>query len=131
MQVSYKTLVVTRSMKIKHNKNRVVSVVSFTQLRPLTDIVSHQCVLQQTHKKLTFLFQVLVQRRSLFFNFLASTSIFFLSGWKHIFLGRALSRSHKLFPLPLDYFFGCVLEETHGTINLEVERKCEIQDRNL
>ena len=31
----------------------------------------------------------------------------------------------------MDYFFGCVLEETHGTINLEVERKCEMQDRNL
>ena len=34
-----------------------------------------------------FSFQVLIRRKSLVFNFLDSTSIFFLSEWKHIFLG--------------------------------------------
>ena len=39
--------------KINENKtikNRVVIVGSFTQLRALIDIVSHLCVLLQTHK---------------------------------------------------------------------------------
>ena len=64
-----------------------------------------------------FSFQVLVRRKSLFFNFLDSTSIFLLSEWKHIFFGRTLARSHQRFSLLLDYFFGCVLEETHGSTN--------------
>ena len=108
----------------KTTKNKVVIVVSNLQRYARLLTFCHISVFYCKHtKKLTFLFQVLVHRKSLFFSFLASTSIFFLSGWKHIFFGRALSRSHKLFFLPLDYFFGCVLEETHGTINLEVERK--------
>ena len=52
-----------------------------------------------------FSFQVLVRRRSLFSIFLDSTSIF-LFDWlgTHLF-GRTLTRSQKLFLLPMDYFF--------------------------
>ena len=71
-----------------------------------------------------FSFQVLVRRRSLFSIFLDSSSLFLLD-WlgTHLF-GRALTRSHKLFFLPMDYFFGCVLEETHGTTILEARMDC-------
>ena len=69
-------------------------------------------------------FQLLVRRRSLFSIFLDSSSLFLLD-WlgTHIF-GSTLTRSHQLFFLPMDYFFGCVLEETHGTTILEARRDC-------
>ena len=71
-----------------------------------------------------FSFQLLVRRRSLFSIFLDSSSLF-LPDWlgTHIF-GSTLTRSHQLFFLPMDYFFGCVLEETHGTTILEARRDC-------
>ena len=72
----------------------------------------------------SFSFQILVRRRSLFLIFLDSGSLFLLDWLGTHFFGRTLTRSHKLFFLPMDYFFGCVLEETHGTTILEARRDC-------
>ena len=85
-----------------------------------SDRVSFTANTQMTN----FSFQVLVRRRSLFLIVLDSRSLFLLD-WlgTHLF-GRALTRSHKLLFLPMDYFFGCVLEETHGTTILEARRDC-------
>ena len=45
-----------------------------------------------------FSFQVLIRRKSLFFNFLDSTSIFFLSEWQHMFLGAPFQDRTSFFP---------------------------------
>ena len=63
-----------------------------------------------------FSFQVLVRRKSLFFNFLDSTLIFFLSEWKHTFLG-APSQDRTSFSPAIGLLFGCVLEGPHGSTN--------------
>ena len=122
MQVSYKILVVTRSMKIKHNKNRVVSVVSFTQLHPLTDIVSHQCSTANTQITNFFISGTSTAKMILFQIFGLYLHFFLELMETHLFWARPFKIA-QAFSLPLDYFFGCVLEETHGTPNVEVERK--------
>ena len=57
-----------------------------------------------------FSFQVLVRRKSLFFNFLDSTLIFFLSEWKHIFWARP-PKIAQAFRLLLDYFLDAFLKK--------------------
>ena len=84
-----------------------------------------ECVLLQTHKLLIFLFQALVRRRSLLFNFFGLYLHFFswVIGNTSSVLGAPLKIAPAFF-LPMDYFFGCVLEETHGTTILEARRDC-------
>ena len=95
MQVSYKILVVIRSMKIKQKKPlSCVWCLLHNFAHSLTLVHMHQteCVLLQTHKWLFFLFQG--RRRSLFFNFFGLSLHFF--SWTHL-LGWTLTRSHKFF----------------------------------
>ena len=120
-----KTSFWARPLKIEHAKLIVWLVLKKTLScvwRHASDRVCFTANTQMTN----FSFQVLVRRRSLFLIILDSTSIFLLElEWlgTHLF-GRALTRSHKLFFLPMAYFFGCVLEETHGTTILEARRDC-------
>ena len=120
-----------RPLKIEHAK-LIVMFDLCSKKHWVVCGVMHQrvCFTANTHMT-NFSFQVLVRRRSLFSIFLDSTSIF-LFDWlgTHLF-GRTLTRSHKLFFLPMDYFFECVLEETHGTTILEARGDCKMQARNL
>ena len=58
-----------------------------------------------------FSFQVLVRRKSLFFNFLDSTSIFLLSEWKHIFLGAPSQERTSVFPCYWTTFLDAFLKK--------------------
>ena len=58
-----------------------------------------------------FSFQVLVRRKSLFFNFLDSTSIFLLSEWKHIFLGAPSQDRTSVFPCYWTTFLDAFLKK--------------------
>ena len=120
MQVSLKILVVIRPMKIKQKiKTRwVVSVVSFTQLRALTGIMSTSVRFTANTQITNFSFQVMSTSKIIIFQFFGLYLHFFLEWMETHLFGRALPRSHKLFPLLLDYFCGCVLEETHGSTNV-------------
>ena len=112
MQVSYKILFVIRLTKIKQTKKHwVVSVVSFTQLRALTGIMSHPVRFTANTQITNFSFQVLVRRKSLFFNFLDSTSIFLLSEWKHIFLGAPSQDRTSFFPCYWTTFLDAFLKK--------------------
>ena len=127
-----KTSFWARPLKIEHAK--LIVMFDLCSKKTLSCVWCHAsdrvCFTANTHMT-NFSFQVLVRRRSLFSIFLDSTSIF-LFAWlgTHLF-GRTLTRSHKLFFLPMDYFFGCVLEETHGTTFLEARGDCKMQAGNL
>ena len=118
-----KTSFWARPLKIEHAKLIVWLVLKKTLTCVWCHASDRVCFTANTQMT-NFSFQVLVRRRSLFSIFLDSSSLFLLD-WlgTHLF-GRALTRSHKLFFLPMDYFFGCVLEETHGTTILEARRDC-------
>ena len=113
MQVPYQILVVIlRPIKIKQTKKLwVVIVVSFTQLRALTSIMSHQCVLLQTQIT-NFSFQVLVRRKSLFFQFFGLHLHFFLEHeWKHVFLGAPSQDRISFFSCRLTTFLDAFLKK--------------------
>ena len=97
-------------MKIKQTKNTELLVWCLLQLCALTGIMSQQCVLLQTQIT-NFSFQILVRRKSFFSNFLDSTSIFFLSEWKHIFLGAPSQDRTSFFPCSWTTFLDAFLKK--------------------
>ena len=119
-----------RPLKIEHAKLIIWLVVKKT-LSYVRCHASDQVCFTANTQMTSFSFQILVRRRSLFLIFLDSDSLFLLDWLGTHFFGRTLTRSHKLFFLPMDYFFGCVLEETHGTTILEARKDCLMQARNL
>ena len=118
-----KTSFWARPLKIEHAKLIIWLVVKKT-LSYVRCHASDQVCFTANTQMTSFSFQILVRRRSLFLIFLDSGSLFLLDWLGTHFFGRTLTRSHKLFFLPMDYFFGCVLEETHGTTILEARRDC-------
>ena len=116
-----KTSFWARPLKIEHAKLIIWLVVKKT-LSYVRCHASDQVCFTANTQMTSFSFQILVRRRSLFLIFLDSDSLFLLDWLGTHFFGRTLTRSHKLFFLPMDYFFGCVLEETHGTTILEARR---------
>ena len=118
-----KTSFWARPLKMEHAKLIIRLVVKKT-LSYVRCHASDQVCFTANTQMTSFSFQILVRRRSLFLIFLDSDSLFLLDWVGTHFFGRTLTRSHKLFFLPMDYFFGCVLEETHGTTILEARRDC-------
>ena len=120
-----KTSFLARSHKIEHVHAKLI--VWLVLKKTLSCVWCHAsdkvCFTAKTQMT-NFSFQVLVRRRSLFSIFLDSSSLFLLDWLGAHLSGRSLTRSHNLFFLPMDYFFGCVLEETHGTTILEARRDC-------
>ena len=118
-----KTSFWARPLKIEHAKLIIWLVVKKT-LSYVRCHASDQVCFTANTQMTSFSFQIPVRRRSLFLIFLDSDSLFLLDWLGTHFFGRTLTRSHKLFFLPMDYFFACVLEETHGTTILEARRDC-------
>ena len=94
-----------RPLKIEHAKLIIWLVLKKTLSCVWCHASDWVCFTANTQMT-NFSFQLLVRRRSLFLIFLDSSSLCLLD-WlgTHLF-GRALTRSHKLFFLPMDYFFG-------------------------
>ena len=78
-------------------------MVSFTQLRALTGIMSHQCVLLQTQIT-NFSFQVLVRRKSLFSIFWTLPPFFSSVNGNTSFWAR-LPKIAEVFFLALELLF--------------------------
>ena len=85
-------------MKIKHNKNRVVSVVSFTQLRPPTDIVSHQCSTANTQITNFFVSGASTAKMILFQIFGLYLHFFLELMETHLFWARPFKIAQAFFP---------------------------------
>ena len=76
-----------------------------------------------------FSFQIIVGRKSLFFIFLDSTSIFFASEWEHIFLGAPSQDRISFFSCPWITFLDTFLKKRTAppTWNSERSAKCWIE----
>ena len=89
----------------------------------------HICVLycKRTNNK-SFISGTSTSKIIIFQFFWTQSPFFFLSDWKHIFWARPLKIAQAFF-LPLDYFFGCVIEETHAqpTWKLIGIAKCRVK----
>ena len=100
-----KTSFWARPLKIEHAKLIVWLVLKKT-LNCVWCHASDKVCFTANTQMTSFSFQVLVRRRSLFLIFLDSSSLSLLDWLETHLFGRALTRSHKLFFLPMDYFFG-------------------------
>ena len=105
-----KTSFWVRPLKIEHAKLIIWLVLKKTLSCVWCHASDRVCFTANTQMT-NFSFQVLVRRRSLFLIFLDPSSLFLLD-WlgTHLF-GRTLTRSHKLFFLPMDYFLDAFLKK--------------------
>ena len=91
----------------------------------------HICVLYCKHTNNNFFISGTNTSKIIIFQFFGLNVHFFLEWLERHLFGRAISPIAQAFFLPLDHFFGCILEETHVTTNLEVERDWWMQGRSL
>ena len=119
-----KTSFWARPLKIEHAK-RIVWLVLKKTLSCVWCHASDRVCFTENTQMTSFSFQLLVRRRSLFFNFFGLYLNFFAwligntSFWARPYkIAQAFFRAHGLL------FLGCVLEETHGTTILEARRDC-------
>ena len=113
MQVSHKILVVIRPMKIKQTKKHWQSCecgVFYTITHIDWHYVTSVCFTANTQIT-NFSFQIIVGRKSFFFIFLDSTSIFFESKWEHNFLGAPSKDRTSFFSCPWITFLNAFLKK--------------------